>query len=307
MAQVTAALVKDLRERDRCGHDGLQEGADGKTAPDIEAALDWLRKKGLAAAQKKAGRTAAEGLIGMALEDGRGALVELNSETDFVARNEGFQAAVAKLAELGLTVEGGIDALKGSEIEGQTVEEYVTGLIATIGENMNLRRYATIQVGEGVVAGYVHSAAAPGLGKIGVLVGLESSGDKEKLAALGKQIAMHVTSANPRWVGRDDVDETTVERERAILVDQAKASGRPDHVIEKMVDGRMRKYYEEVVLAEQAFIMDTDKSVGKVLEEAVGDIGAPVACSGFVRFALGEGVEREDKDFAAEVAQTLGD
>ena len=306
MAQVTAALVKDLRERTGAGMMDCKKALTENGA-DIEAALDWLRKKGLAAAQKKAGRTAAEGLIGMALEDGRGALVELNSETDFVARNEGFQAAVAKLAELGLTVEGGIDALKGSEIEGQTAEEYVTGLIATIGENMNLRRYATIEVEEGIVAGYVHSAAAPGLGKIGVLVGLESSGDKEKLAALGKQIAMHVTSANPRWVGRDDVDETTVERERAILVDQAKASGRPDHVIEKMVDGRMRKYYEEVVLAEQAFIMDTDKSVGKVLEEAVGDIGAPVACSGFVRFALGEGVEREDKDFAAEVAQTLGD
>ena len=306
MAQVTAALVKDLRERTGAGMMDCKKALTENGA-DIEAALDWLRKKGLAAAQKKAGRTAAEGLVGMALDDGRGALVELNSETDFVARNEGFQEAVAKLAALGLTVDGGLDILKGSKIEGQTAEEYVTGLIATIGENMNLRRYATLKVRDGVVAGYVHGAAAPGLGKIGVLVGLESSGDKEKLAALGKQIAMHVTSANPRWVARDDVDGSAVERERAILADQARASGRPDHVIEKMVEGRMRKYFEEVVLAEQAFIMDTDKSVGKVLDEATGDIGAPVACTGFVRFALGEGVEREEKDFAAEVAQTLGD
>ena len=306
MAQVTAALVKDLRERTGAGMMDCKKALTENGA-DIEAALDWLRKKGLAAAQKKAGRTAAEGLVGMALDNGRGALVELNSETDFVARNEGFQDAVAKLAALGLTVDGGLDILKGSEIEGQTADEYVTGLIATIGENMNLRRYATLKVREGVVAGYVHSAAAPGLGKIGVLVGLESSGDKEKLAALGKQIAMHVTSANPRWVARDDVDGAAVERERAILADQARASGRPDHVIEKMVEGRMRKYFEEVVLAEQAFIMDTDKSVGRVLEEAASDVGAPVSCTGFVRFALGEGVEREEKDFAAEVAETLSD
>ena len=306
MAQVTAALVKDLRERTGAGMMDCKKALTENGA-NIEAALDWLRKKGLAAAQKKAGRTAAEGLIGMALEDGRGALVELNSETDFVARNEGFQAAVAKLAALGLTVDGGLDTLKGSQIDGQTAEEYVTGLVATIGENMNLRRYATLKVGEGIVAGYMHSAAAPGLGKIGVLVGLESSGDREKLASLGKQIAMHVTSANPRWVARSDVDKEAVARERAILVDQARASGRPDHVIEKMVEGRMRKYYEEVVLQEQAFIMDTDKSVGKVLEDAAGDIGAPVTCAGFVRFVLGEGVEREEKDFAAEVAQTRGD
>jgi len=306
MAQVTAALVKDLRERTGAGMMDCKKALTENDA-DIEAALDWLRKKGLAAAQKKAGRTAAEGLVGMALENGRGALVELNSETDFVARNEGFQAAVAQLAALGLTVDGGLDALKAGEIDGRTAEAYVTGLIATIGENMNLRRYATLSVDEGVVAGYMHGAAAPGLGKIGVLVGLESAGDKEKLAALGKQIAMHVTSANPRWVARGDADSAEVERERAILVDQAKASGRTDPVIEKMVEGRMRKYFEEVVLAEQAFIMDTDKSVGKVLEEAARDVGAPVACSGFVRFALGEGVEREEKDFAAEVAETLGE
>ncbi len=305
MAQVTAALVKDLRERTGAGMMDCKKALTENRA-DIEAAVDWLRKKGLAAAEKKAGRTAAEGLVGMALEDGRGALVELNAETDFVARNEGFQAAVAKLAALGLSVEGGLEALKASDIEGQTAEEYVISLIATIGENMNLRRYAKVEVGDGVVAGYIHSAAAPGLGKIGVLVGLESSGDKDKLVALGKQIAMHVTSANPRWVARDDVDAATIERERAILVDQAKASGRPDYVVEKMVEGRMRKYYEEVVLQEQAFIMDTDKSVGKILEEAAGDIGAPVSCAGFVRFALGEGVAREEKDFAAEVAETLG-
>ena len=293
MVQVTAALVKDLRERTGAGMMDCKKALTENRA-DIEAAVDWLRKKGLAAAEKKAGRTAAEGLVGMALEDGRGALVELNAETDFVARNEGFQAAVAKLATLGLSVEGGLEALKASNMEGQTAEEYVISLIATIGENMNLRRYAKVEVGDGVVAGYIHSAAAPGLGKIGVLV------------ALGKQIAMHVTSANPRWVARDEVDAATIERERAILVDQAEASGRPNHVVEKMVEGRMRKYYEEVVLQEQAFIMDTDKSVGKILEEAVGDIGAPVSCAGFVRFALGEGVAREEKDFAAEVAETLG-
>ncbi len=306
MAQVTAALVKDLRERTGAGMMDCKKALT-ESGADVEQAIDWLRKKGLAAAQKKAGRTAAEGLVGMALAEGRGALVELNAETDFVARNEGFQAAVADLAALGLEVEGGLDALKAAKIGGDSVEAYVTGLIATVGENMELRRYATLEVGEGVVAGYMHGAAAPGLGKIGVLVGLESAGDPEQLAALGKRLAMHVASASPRWVAREDVEAATVERERAVLVDQARASGRPENVIGKMVEGRLRKYFEEVVLLEQAFIMDTDKSVGKVLEEAAAEVGAPVRCSGFARFALGEGVEREEKDFAAEVAETLRD
>ena len=304
MVQVTAALVKDLRERTGAGMMDCKHAL-GEVGGDIEAAIDWLRRKGLAAAQKKAGRVAAEGLVGMAITDGKGALVELNAETDFVARNEGFQKAVSALAELGLRVDGDVEALKAADMGGGTAGDHVANLIATIGENMTLRRYATLSVGSGVVSGYVHNAVAPGLGRIGVLVALESQGDAGKLAELGRLIAMHVAAAGPRWVSRDTADAEAVEREREVLAAQARESGRPDNVIGKMVEGRMRKFFEESVLLEQAYIRDTDKSVGKVLDEAGAEVGAPVTCSGFRRFTLGEGVERDDKDFAAEVAETL--
>ena len=304
MVQVTAALVKDLRERTGAGMMDCKQAL-GEVGGDIEAAVDWLRRKGLAAAQKKAGRVAAEGLVGMAIADGKGALVELNAETDFVARNEGFQKAVSALADLGLRVDGDLEALKAADMGGGTAGDHVANLIATIGENMTLRRYATLSVGSGVVSGYVHNAVAPGLGRIGVLVGLESEGDAGRLAELGRLIAMHVAAAGPRWVSRDVADAEAVEREREVLAAQARDSGRPDNVIGKMVEGRMRKFFEESVLLEQAYIRDTDKSVGKVLDEAAAEVGAPVACSGFLRFTLGEGVERDERDFAAEVAETL--
>ncbi len=308
MAQITAALVKELREKTGAGM------MDCKTAlaesdGDVEAAVDWLRKKGLSAAAKKSGRVAAEGLVGVAVDGGKGAVVEVNAETDFVGRNETFQGFVETATKLALDAGGDIEALKAVQVpgEGRTVEEQVTHLVATIGENMQLRRADAVSVSEGVVAPYVHSAVKPGVGKIGVLVGLESSGDAGKLDELGKQLAMHIAAASPRFLSTDEVDADTLERERQVLTDQAKESGRPDDVIAKMVEGRMRKFFEEVVLLEQIYVISEDKAkVAKVVEEAAKDIGAPVKLTGFVRFALGEGIEREDKDFASEVAEAVG-
>jgi elongation factor Ts len=307
MAQITAALVKELREKSGAGM------MDCKTAltesdGDMEAAVDWLRTKGLAAASKKAGRVAAEGLVACAVADGKGVVVEVNSETDFVARNEEFQKFVARVADAALAVGGDLEQLTKAEMPGagKPVAEALTDMVATIGENMTLRRSQGLSVGEGVVASYVHAAAAPGLGRIGVLVALESGGDKEKLEALGKQLAMHVAATNPQSITVDSLDPAAVERERAVLTEQAQESGRPDDIIAKMVEGRLRKFYEEVVLAEQTFVIDNETKIAKVLEAAAGDVGAPVAIAGFVRFALGEGVEREEKDFAAEVAEQLG-
>jgi len=302
MAAITASLVKDLREKTGAGMMDCKKALT-ETDGDLEAAIDWLRAKGLAAAQKKAGRVAAEGLVAVAVDGGRGAVVELNSETDFVARNEDFQNLVETIAGLGLGAGGDMAKLaEAKAADGKTVAESLQAAIATIGENMNLRRYETIEVGQGVVASYVHSATKPGMGRIGVLVALESTGDAEKLAEIGKQVAMHVAAAAPRATTRDDVDPADVEREREVLTAQAKESGRPDNIIAKMVEGRLRKFYEESVLVEQAFVIDPDKTVGKAVEEAAKDIGAPVAVKGFVRLALGEGVEREESDFAAEVA-----
>jgi len=306
MAQITAALVKELREKTGAGMMDCKKAL-GETDGDMEGAVDWLRKKGLAAAAKKAGRVAAEGLVGVAVGDRIGSLVELNAETDFVARNDGFQALVRDVTELGLTAGGDLESLRVAKMpNGKTVEEAVTEAVATIGENMTLRRHASLRVSDGVVGSYVHAAVAPGLGKIGVLVALESAGDKGKLAELGRQVAMHVAAAAPQWASRGEVDTSVLDRERDILADQARASGKPDNIIDKMVEGRLRKYYEEVVLVEQAWIMDPDKKVGKVLEEAAKDVGAPVSCSGFLRFALGEGIEKAETDFAAEVAATRG-
>ena len=307
MADITAALVKELRETSGAGMMDCKKALT-ETGGDLDAAVDWLRKKGLAAAAKKAGRVAAEGLIGVVAEGTKGAVVELNSETDFVARNETFQDFVTKVAQVALDVGGDIDAIKAAPFPGgsNTVADALTDLIAKIGENMNLRRAASVSVGEGVVCSYIHNQTAPGLGKIGVLVGLESTGDKAKLEALGKQLAMHVAAARPQAVDRDGVDASALDRERDVLSEQARASGKPEEIIAKMVEGRLRKFYEEVCLLEQVFVIDGETKVSKVLEGAAKEVGAPVALAGFVRLELGEGVEREEQDFAAEVAATIG-
>jgi elongation factor Ts len=305
MAEITAQLVKDLREKTGAGMMDCKKALT-ETKGDAEAAVDWLRKHGLAAAAKKASRVAAEGLVGVAVVDGKGAVVEVNAETDFVARNEIFQSFVAEVAKLALR-NGGVEALGAAAFPGGgSVAEKLTGLIATIGENMALRRAIRLEVGEGVVAQYVHNAAAPGLGKIGVIVALESAGDKTKLEAFGRQVAMHIAAANPQWVDVGDVDPAALERERAVLSEQASASGRPPDIIAKMVEGRLRKFYEEVVLLEQTYVIDGESKVRKAVEAAAKGVGAPIAIKGFARFRLGEGIEREQGDFAADVKATLG-
>ena len=307
MAEITASLVKELREKTGAGMMDCKKAL-GETAGDLEAAIDWLRKKGLAAAAKKAGRVAAEGLVGIATAGTKGVVAEVNAETDFVARNDQFQGFVATVAKVALEAGAEVEALKKAAYPGagKTVEEQLTTLIATIGENMNLRRAALLQVPQGVVASYMHSSAAPGLGKIGVLVALESAADPVKLAELGKQIAMHVAAANPLFLDASSVDPAALDRERAVLTEQAAASGKPANVIEKMVEGRVRKYYEEVCLLEQVFVIDQETKIAKVVENAGKQLGAPVKLAGFVRMALGEGIEKEEKDFAAEVAAQLG-
>ncbi len=306
MAEISASLVKELREKTGAGMMDCKKALI-ETAADLEAAVDWLRKKGLAAAAKKAGRVAAEGLVGVASKGPRGALVEINAETDFVARNEQFQGFVKSVAELALTAGDDVATLKAArQPSGKTLDEELTALIATIGENMNFRRAKTLSVSQGVVASYVHNATAPGLGKIGVLVALESSGDAAKLAEVGKQIAMHVAAANPLFLNIGSVDGAALDRERGVLTEQASASGKPPAVIEKMVEGRIRKYYEEVVLLEQVFVIDGETRISKVVENAAKTLGVPVVLAGFARYALGEGIEKEEKDFAAEVAAQLG-
>ncbi len=306
MAEVTTARVKELRDKTGAGmldcKKALQE-SDG----DLEAAVDWLRKKGLAAAAKRAGRVAAEGLVGVALGAGAGALVEVNSETDFVARNDQFQGFVTAVAGLALAGDGTLDGLQATPYPDtpRTVAEQVTHLVGTIGEHISLRRTARLSVGQGVVAAYVHNALSPGLGKIGVLVGLESTGDAERLTALGRQIAMHIAAARPEALSIAEVDPAALERERSVLSDQARASGKPEAIIAKMVEGRLRKYYEEVVLLEQVWVLDGESRVKAVVEAVGKEIGAPVAVAGYVRFALGEGIEKGSSDFAAEVAATL--
>jgi len=299
MAEITAALVKELREISGAGMMDCKKAL-VETNGNLDDASDWVRKKGLAAAAKKAGRVAAEGLVGAVAEGTRGALVEVNCETDFVARNEQFQGYVAAVTKLALGASD-VEALKAQKLpgEGHTVAEKLTQLVATIGENMQLRRTAKLSVSDGVVAAYVHTAIAPGLGKIGVLVGLESSGDKAKLAALGKQIAMQVAAATPQALTIDAVDPAAVERERSIVAEQAKASGKPAEIIAKMVEGGLRKYYESVVLLEQLWVIDDTKSrVKQVIEKAGKELGAPVKITGFVRFALGEGIDKGAADAA---------
>tara|TARA_R110002124_G_scaffold104286_1_gene253987 strand:- start:345 stop:1271 length:927 start_codon:yes stop_codon:yes gene_type:complete len=305
MAEITAGMVKQLRETTGVGMMDCK-AALTETAGDMEAAIDWLRTKGLAKAAKKSGRVAAEGLVGVVANGTTGAVVEVNSETDFVARNEAFQNMVTAITKTALDVNGDTDKLLAATFPGSalTIKDYVIEQVGTIGENMSVRRAGAISVKEGVVAAYTHNAITGGLGKIGVLVGLESTGDKAKLAELGKQIAMHIAATAPVATRREEVDADLVERERNVLIAEAKESGRPDNIIEKMVEGRIRKFYEEVVLLSQAFVMNPDLTVEKAVKEAEAGIGAPVTVVGFVRFLLGEGIEKEESDFAAEVAAT---
>ncbi|MFZ3034454.1 MAG: translation elongation factor Ts [Parvibaculum sp.] len=305
MAEITAGMVKQLRETTGVGMMDCKTALT-ETGGDMEAAVDWLRTKGLAKAAKKSGRVAAEGLVGVISDGTHGALVEVNSETDFVARNESFQSMVNEIAKTALTAEGDIDKLLDARFPGSalSIKDYVTEQVGTIGENMTVRRAGFISVTDGVVAAYTHNQVAPGLGKIGVLVGLESTGDKGKLAELGKQIAMHIAATSPLATRREEVDPETVERERNVLIAEAKESGRPDNIIEKMVEGRIRKFYEEVVLLSQAFVVNPDQTVEKAVKEAESTVGAPIMVAGFVRFLLGEGIEKEESDFAAEVAAT---
>jgi elongation factor Ts len=293
---ITAQMVKELREKTGVGMMDCK-AALNETNGDMEAAVDWLRTKGLAKAAKKAGRVAVEGLVAVAGSGNRAALVELNSETDFVSRNEQFQALVQAVAEAALTTDGSLDAvMKATLADGKTVEAAITDAIATIGENMTLRRTAVVAVDKGVVASYVHAAIAPGLGKIGVLVGMQSGGDAEKLNALGRQVAMHVAAAGPLALKAEDIDADTVAREKAIFAEQARESGKPDAIIEKMVEGRMRKFFEESTLLKQAFVMDPERTVEKVVADAAKDVGAPVSVTEFVAFRLGEGVDREAEE-----------
>ena len=308
MAEITAGLVKELRDKSGAGMMDCKKALQ-ENGGDIEASMDWLRSKGISKAAKKADRAAAEGLVAVALRnDGvgmTGAVIELNAETDFVARNELFQNAARKVAQTALDVDGGVDALNAAKTtDGEAVSDMITGLIATIGENMMVRRSARFQVGAGAVAAYVHNAIVPGeLGRIGVLVAIEGQGDQSKLQELGRKIAMHVAATQPLSLSTDDLDPAAVERERAIFAEQAAASGKPPQVVEKMVEGRLRKFYEEVVLLKQAFVMNPDQTVEQLVAETVKTLGSHVAVSGFVRLALGEGVEKGDgPDFASEVA-----
>ena len=307
MAQITAALVKELREKTGAGMMDCKKAL-GECDGDVEASVDWLRTKGLAAAAKKAGRVAAEGLVGVAVDGTKGALVEINAETDFVARNDTFQEFVKTAAKLALKVDGSVDALKATAYPGEdrTVSEQLTHMIATIGENMSIRRIANISVGTGVLAPYIHNALADGIGKIGVIVALESTGDAAQLSTLGKQLAMHVAAAKPQAVSREELDTEAAERERAVLTEQAKESGRPAEIIEKMVDGRMRKFFEEVCLVDQTFVIDGESKVSDAVAAAGKEAGSDITVKGFEMFVLGEGIEKEEEDFAAEVAAVAG-
>lgn len=304
MAEITAALVKELRDRTGAGMMDCKKAL-AENNGDVEASIDWLRTKGLAAAAKKAGRVAAEGLVGVSAEGTRGAMVEINSETDFVAKNEQFQAFVRDVTKVAL--DGSITDIEAlgtaAYPTGGTVAEALTQNIATIGENQSLRRTSIISVESGVVAGYVHNAAAAGMGKIGVLVALESTAGADVLEALGKQIAMHVAAANPLALNGDDLDADMVARERAIAEEKAAQSGKPAEIVAKMVDGAIAKFRKENALLSQLFVMDGKTPVAEVIAAAGKDVGAAITLKEFVRFQLGEGIEKEESDFAAEVAK----
>lgn len=301
MSQITAAMVKELRDMTGAGMMDCK-AALGETGGDIESAVDWLRKKGLAKAAKKSGRSASEGLVAVCVKregDGaKGVVVEVNSETDFVARNEIFQKMVGQIARAALETSGDIEAVRTAAFPGadKSIEDHVAEMVGQIGENMNLRRSAALSVDQGAIASYVHGQVVDGAGKIGVMVALKSSADKAKLEALGKKIAMHVAAARPLAGTIEDLDPAVVTREKEVLAEQARGSGKPENIIEKMVEGRLRKFYEEAVLLEQIFVIDGETPVRKVLEDAGKDLGAPIEFAGFVRFELGEGVDKNDEE-----------
>ena len=306
MAEITASLVKELREKTGAGMMDCKKALN-EVHGNLEKAVDWLRTKGLSAASKKAGRVAAEGLVGVAAEGTRGAVIEVNAETDFVGRNEQFQKFVNAVTRIALEQGGDIAKVAASPFPGtgRDVQAELNNLIATIGENMTLRRAASLAVSDGVVMAYTHNTVAPDLGKIGVLVALESSGDKGKLSPLAKQLAMHVAATNPQSLTVADLDKAVVERERAVLAEKAGQSGKAADIVAKMVEGGLRKFHQEVVLLEQAFVMDGKTRVSKVVDDAARQVGAPVRIAGFLRFTLGEGIEKKSEDFAAEVAAQL--
>ena len=306
MAEITAALVKALRDKTGAGMMDCKKALT-ESGGEIDDAVDWLRKNGLAAAAKKAGRVAAEGLVAVATEGTRGAVVEINAETDFVGRNGEFQSFVRDVANIALGTTGSVEALGESRMGEGTVSSQLTELIARVGENMSLRRVERLSVGSGAIGSYVHNSVAPGLGRIGVVVGLESTDASERLGQFARQLAMHVAAASPQWTAVEGIDPASLDRERTVLTEQARASGRPENIIEKMVEGRLRKFYGESVLLEQTFVIDGESRVSKAVEALAKEIGAPVSVTGFQRFALGEGIEKKEEDFAAEVAATAGE
>ena len=305
MTTITAAMVKDLRETTGVGMMDCKQALSENNG-DMQASIDWLRKKGLSKAAKKADRVAAEGLIGAVTAGPKGVVVEVNSETDFVARNEQFQGLVKMIAHIALKVGADVEAIKAAKVGDVTVERAISDAIATIGENMTLRRAAELTVSSGVVASYIHNAVVEGAGKMGVIVALESTGKTDELMTLGRQIAMHVAATNPAALDSASLDPAIVAREKDVMADKYRQQGKPEAMIEKIVENGLKTYYKEVCLLEQAFIHDTGKSVAQAVKEAEGKVGAPIKLTGFVRYALGEGIEKAESDFAAEVAAAAG-
>jgi elongation factor Ts len=305
MANITAQMVKDLREMTGAGMMDCK-AALGETSGNAEAAVDWLRKKGLSKAAKKAGRVAAEGLIGVALKPGKGVVVEVNSETDFVARNDLFQGLVRMIADVALDVGADVEKIKAAKAGSGSIADAISETIAKVGENMTLRRAAELSIGKGVVASYVHNSVSDGLGRIGVIVALDSAGKTDELATLGRMVAMHIAASSPQAIDPTGLDPAVVQREKDVLAEKFKAQGKPANVIEKIVESGLKTYYKEVCLLDQPFIHDPDKSVAQALKEAEGKVGGPIKVAGFVRYALGEGIEKQESDFAAEVAAAAG-
>ena len=307
MPEITADLVKKLREKTGAGMMDCKKALSENNGV-LERSIDWLRTKGLAAAAKKAGRAASEGLIGLVVDGNKGAMIEINTETDFVSRNENFQEVVSNLAKVVLDAGNDIDTIKNTPYPdtGRTVDEEITHKIATIGENMMLRRAAVLSVNNGVLSSYLHGALGPGVGKIGVLVALESEGDQEKLYELGKQLAMHIAASKPLANLRDDLNQAVIDRERSIFSEQARESGKPDAIVDKMVEGRLRKFFEEVCLVDQTFVIDGESRISQVVENAEKDLGTPIKLAGFKLLVLGDGVEKKEGNFAAEVAAAAG-
>src|SRR5580658_5152695 len=302
---ISASMVKALRDQTGAGMMDCK-AALNESGGDLEAAVDWLRKKGLSKAAKKAGRVAAEGLVGVALAGTRGILVEVNSETDFVARNDLFQGLVKMIADAALDAGADVEKILAAPVGSHTIADAIAETIAKVGENMTLRRAAVLAVGNGAVASYVHSSVDDGLGRIGVIVALESTGKTDELKAFGRMVAMHVAAANPQAIDPSGLDPATIEREKSVLAEKFKAQGKPANVIDKIVESGLKTYYKEVCLLEQPFIFDDKKTVAQALKESEGTVGAPIKVTGFVRFALGEGIDRPEGDFGGEVAALAG-